>query len=303
MNVLITEASGFVGRRLVRCLESPENSIRVLSRRSVREHDTVLCDFLKDEIPEDTLDSIDAVFHLAGYAHDLQDASKIEDLYHTVNVDATVKLARLAVKSGVKQFIYVSSVKAGGTTVSELCMTEKDQSEPEGIYGQTKREAELELLTIGRLSGMHISIIRPSLVYGPGVRGNLALMKSGIKKGWFPPLPETRNRRSLIHVDDLVQSLLIVVRDDRANGEIFIVTDGVLYSSREIYEAMCQALGKVFPKWHVPVFLFNIVASMSSSMRYKVDKLLGNECYSSEKIQSLGFKAERTLKEMNETNF
>ena len=106
-------------------------------------------------------------------------------------------------------------------------MTEEDQGEPEGIYGKTKREAELILLEIGRQSGMQVSIVRPSLVYGQGVKGNLRLMLSWIEKGWFPPLPEVNNRRSMIHVDDLVRALLLVAGDDRANGEIYIATDGV----------------------------------------------------------------------------
>ena len=150
---------------------------------------------------------------------------------------------------------------------------------------------------------MHISIIRPSLVYGPGVKGNLQLMLSGIKKGWFPPLPENGNKRSMIHVDDLVRAIFLVANDDRTNGEIFIATDGRPYSSREIYSTMCNIVGRSVPKWSMPKFLFNMVAIISLKIRYKVDKLLGDECYSSKRLKALGFKAQRTLKEMNETDF
>lgn len=90
----------------------------------------------------------------------------------------------------------MSSVKAGGTAIAGQCMTEKIQGEPERIYGSTERKAELKLLEVGRQSGMQFSIVRPSLVYGPGVKCNLRMMLSGIDKGWFPPLPETGNRRS-----------------------------------------------------------------------------------------------------------
>jgi len=197
----------------------------------------------------------------------------------------------------VQRFVFVSSVKAGGGTIVGRCMTEEDKGEPQGIYGSTKREAELKLLEIGRQSCMHVSIVRPSLVYGPGVKGNLAKMRSGIEKGWFPPLPETGNHRSMIHVDDLVRALLLVAEDDRANGEIFIATDGVPHSSRKIYEAICQQVDKTVPRWSVPKFLFDGVASVSSRFRYKVEKLLGDECYSSTKLESLGFRAERTLKD------
>ncbi|MBT5466980.1 MAG: NAD-dependent epimerase/dehydratase family protein, partial [Candidatus Marinimicrobia bacterium] len=136
-----------------------------------------------------------------------------------------------------------------------------------------------------------VAIVRPALVYGPKVKGNLQLMCSGIEKGWFPPLPETGNRRSMIHVDDLVQALLLVAENSRANREIFIATDGKPHSSREIYEAMCRIVGKEVPHWSVPKFLFDLVGLMSPRIRYKVDKLLGDEYYSSEKLEALGFKA------------
>ena len=128
-------------------------------------------------------------------------------------------------------------------------------------------------------------------------------MMQGIKKGWFPPLPETGNRRSMIHVDDVVQALLLLASNQQSNGEIFIVTDGRTYSSRDIYEIMSSTLGKRIPRWTVPQLLFNVIASINSHLRYRIDKLLGDECYSSKKIQSIGFKAKNTLKDMHETDF
>ncbi|MFC1602621.1 NAD-dependent epimerase/dehydratase family protein [Pseudomonadota bacterium] len=303
MNVLLTGATGFVGRQLLRGLAASGCEIHLLSRNPVENYTTIQCNFVQDPIPPCAFDSVDTVFHLAGYAHDLRDATMVEQLYRAVNVEATIRLAELAVQKGVKRFIFVSSVKAGGSAVDGLCMTEKDQGDPEGIYGKTKREAEIKLLEISKQSGMHVSIVRPSLVYGPGVKGNLRMMLSGIEKGWFPPLPEVRNRRSMIHVDDLVQALLLVANDDRANGEIFIATDGHPYSSREIYETMCYMLGKSVPKWSVPKFIINLAAVMNTRVRYKVNKLMGDECYSSEKLQAIGFKARRLLRDMNETVF
>ena len=299
-NVLISGATGFIGQRLLGALDV---NIKVLSREKHPEYETVVCDFEKIDIPKSALELIDKVFHIAGFAHDMRNTGEIEDLYHKVNVNATVQLAELAVKSGVKKFIFISSVKAGGSSTFGLCKSEKDQGDPLGIYGKTKREAELKLLKIGKESGMHVSIIRPSLVYGPGVKGNLQLMLSGIKNRWFLPLPETGNKRSMIHVDDLARAVLLVAGDDRANGEIFIATDGIPHSSREIYNAMCSVLGKSIPKWSVPKFLFDIVSLISLRIKYKVNKLLGDECYSSAKLEALGFKARKTLKDMNETDF
>ena len=300
---LVTGSTGFVGSRLLGLLKIIERDVRLLARSKVDNYETVVCNFEQDRMPKHALESIDTIFHLAGFAHDMQDLSKVKNLYHKVNVEATVELARLAVESGVKRFVFVSSVKAGGLPLSEYCASEGYQGDPEGIYGKSKREAELKLLKIGSESGMHVSIIRPALVYGPNAKGNLQLMLSGIKKGWFPPLPETANRRSMIHVDDLVQAILLVSEDDRANGEIFIATDGIPHSSRDIYNAMCNVLGKSIPKWSVPKSLFDMASLINPRIKYKLNKLLGDECYSSAKLEALGFKAQKTLKDMNETDF
>jgi nucleoside-diphosphate-sugar epimerase len=255
--VFITGTTGFIGKQLLgsglRCCTYLEPlEIRILSREPHPDYETVVCDLQSEQVPKDALFGIDTIFHLAGVAHDQRDGAEIELLYRAVNVDATIRLAELAATSGVQQFVFVSSVKAGGKALHGRYMTESNQGEPEGVYGQTKREAEIRLLEIGLQSKMHVSIVRPSLVYGPGIKGNLRLMLSGIEKGWFPPLPEVGNRRSLIHVDDLVRVLLLVANDERANGEIYIATDGQPYSSREICESMCYVLGKPIPKWSVP---------------------------------------------------
>jgi UDP-glucose 4-epimerase len=300
---LVTGSTGFIGSRLLGLLKTIECDVRLLARSKVNNYETVACNLGQDRIPKHALESIDTVFHLAGFAHDVQDPNKVKNLYHTVNVEATVELARLAVESGVKRFVFVSSIKAGGLPLSEHCASESDQNDPEGIYGDTKREAELKLLKIGKESGMHVSIIRPSLVYGPNAKGNLQLMLSGIARGWFPPLPETGNKRSMIHVDDLVRAILLVADDDRANGEIFIATGGIPHSSRDIYNAMRSALGKSISKWSVPKSLFDMVSLVNPRIKYKLNKLLGDECYSSTKLEALGFKAQKTLKDMNETSF
>jgi len=274
----------------------------LLSRSHNSTYETFICCLGKDKIPNKALKSVDTIFHLAGLAHDIKN-NKDESFYHLINFEATVELARLAVKNNIKNFVFVSSVKAGGMLPSNRCLFEEDQGTPEGIYGRTKREAEIELLKIGKKSNMNISIIRPSLVYGPNLKGNLNLMFLGIKQGWFPPLPETGNQRSMIHVDDLSRAILFLSTDDRANGEIFIATDGQNYSSREIYNIMCILLSKPIPKWEVPKILFSFIGFFSAKLKYKINKLLDDELYSSAKLEALGFKSNKTLSEMNETNF
>ena len=300
MKFLLTGSSGFIGCRLLKAID---NDIVLLSRNINSSYPTIICDFEKNEIPIEAFKSIDVVIHLAGLSHDLGNASKIENLYRKVNVDATVKMATLAANNNVKKFIFISSVKAGGKPIKGRCRLEDEQDSPDGIYGVTKREAELAILEIGKTSGMNITIIRPALVYGPNVKGNLKLMLSGISKGWFPPLPQTNNKRSLIHVDDLVRVILLVIEDNRSNGKIFVATDGKNYSSREIYESMCASAGKSIPPWSIPKFLFDFVRLLSPRFKYKIDKLLGDECYSSNGLEDLNFKPKKTLVEMNETSF
>ena len=302
MKVLVSGATGFIGSRLVICLRKKKYDLKFLSR-SLQSNETIHCDIEKDSIPHIALSNVDTVFHLAGLVHDSRETSETKGRYYKINVNATVDLAKLAVKAGVKKFVFVSSVKAGGSSESKEYLDENNSSNPDDVYGKTKREAELKLLKIAHESNMHVSIIRPSLVYGPNVGGNLQLMIGAIKKGWFPPLPETGNRRSMIHVDDLVCAILLVAEKDHANGEIFIATDGKMYSSREIYNTMCEILGKSIPKWSIPEILLDLASSINPNIKYKINKLLGDEYYSSKKLEKFGFKAQKTLIDMNKTDF
>ena len=303
LNALITGATGFVGLRLINHLRQEGFAIRIIGRSAISGVESILCDFLVDFIPENAFKDIDIVFHLAGHTHDLKNTTKAESAYRKLNEDVTDDLLSLSVKYNVKKFIFVSSVKAGGRPLKGGRFSEVEQNYSDGLYGETKREAELKVLKAGQSYNIHVSILRPALIYGPKVKGNLKLMILGIKKGWFPPLPETGNRRSMIHVDDVVQALSLLASDQRSKDEIFIVTDGRAYSSRDIYEIMCSTLGKRIPRWSVPQFLFHVLASINPHLRYRIGKLLGDEYYSSKKIQSIGFKAKKTLKDMHETNF
>ena len=110
MKYLVTGSTGFIGSRLLGFLKTIECDVRLLARSEVNNYETVICNLGQDRIPKRTLESIDTVFHLAGLAHDMQDPRKVEDLYLSINIEATVELARLAVEKGVKRFIFISSV-------------------------------------------------------------------------------------------------------------------------------------------------------------------------------------------------
>jgi UDP-glucose 4-epimerase len=298
--VLLTGSTGFIGSKLVSAIESENITIRVISRVKHPKFETEIGDLNTCLFSKNLMKDVDTVFHLAGITHDYV---KQKDDFYKINVDATEKLANLAATSNVKRFIFVSSVKSGGSAQKGLYLNEEDQRNPQGVYGKTKREAEIKLLNIGMKYDMHVSIIRPALVYGPNVKGNLELMMRGIKKGWFPPLPNVNNSRSMVHVDDVVRSLLFIANSEETNGEIYNVTDGLAHSSREIYEIMCYLLDKSVPKWHVPEIFFKFLAHLSPGLKYRIGKLLGDDLYSSKKIEELGFEPQNTLREMNETIF
>ena len=297
MTILVTGASGFVGRRLCKFLIKKNIPVRVVLReKDITFGETVLCDFEKETLSFEAFRDVETVFHLAGCTHDVNSKRNI-DIYRKINTETTTKIAEMAGENKVKNFVFVSSVKAGGSPAQGKIISETDQGDPEGIYGVTKRDAELKLLDIGSQSKMHISIVRPTLVYGPGLKGNFLQMHEAVAKGWFPPLPFINNSRSLIHVDDLVRALWLVASDGRARNQIYIATDGDSYSSREIYESICHSLGKPIPKWHIPYFMFLIPSLFSSGLRYKVKKLFEDSNYSSKKLESLGFKAEHSFRE------
>ena len=300
---LVTGSSGFIGTILVNKLIMDGHDVTTLSRTNSKRVKSISFDFRKDNISKDIFKNIDIVYHLFAIAHDTSGKKINNDLYQKLNTDVTIDLANIAEQSGVKKFIFISSVKAGGKSSIQKCGDEIEQNIPEGVYGLTKRKAELELIELHNKSKIDVVIIRPALVYGPGLKGNLKLMLSGIKKGWFPPLPEIGNSRSMIHVDDLVNAILMVAEDERANGRILIATDGLQYSSREIYNEMCKVLGKTIPKWSIPKEIFDMISVVIPRFKFKLDKLFGDEYYSSKDLESLGFRASKTLKEMNETDY
>ena len=281
--------SGRKIKKIVRKINENENS------------EQYICELGVNQVSEDVFEDVDTVFHLVGVTHDFNKTSLTDNIYYDVNVKATVDLIKIAAKKGVRKFIYISSVKAGGMLDKSRCMTENDQGTPNDIYGTTKREAEIEVLKMGETRDIEVSILRPALVYGVKMKGNLAIMFNGIKSGWFPPLPETFNKRSMICINDLIDAILLIASDKRANGRVYIATDGYHYSSRDIYKAMCQAIGKNIPIWAIPKFVFSLLAWIVDIVKYipfnshRYKKIFGNECYSSVELHNLGFKPKYDL--------
>tara|TARA_B100000963_G_C22551248_1_gene636881 strand:- start:270 stop:1175 length:906 start_codon:yes stop_codon:yes gene_type:complete len=299
---LIVGASGFVGKQLYKRLKSFDNVVKTLSRK---DHplfsDHIKKDLLTDEIKSDDLDNINTIFYLAAKTHDLRSPDKhVNDEYESLNYRVPISLLELAEKAGVENFIYISSIKAG--LINE---DKNDEYLPKGIYGKTKRKAELALLSFSQRkeTRIKVNILRPALIYGPGMKGNLKSMLNGIKQGWFPPLPETLNRKSMVHVDDLIRAILFITNNPDIKSQIFNVTDQQIYSTKKIYENLMQSQGKKIPNFSLPFFIFKIVSKFSTNLEYRINKLFDDQYFSSEKIQTLGFKAKMSLNQCDENLF
>jgi len=268
--------------------------------------DAVACDLADTRVPEEMIRGVDVVFHLAGKAHALSGSWLDEEEYFPVNVKATRWLLNVAKAAGVKRVVYFSSVKAMSATGSgphdESC-----GALPMDMYGRSKLMAEHLVLRGGFVP--EPVVIRPVMVYGNTEKGNLPKMIRAIRNGRFPPLPDTRNQRSMVHVDDIVHAALLAAEHPDAVGNVYIVTDGQAYSTRQMYVWICEALQKPVPGWQLPFTVLKVLA-MAGDVIGKIrgrrfvfdtdamEKLTGCEFYSSEKIQNeLGFKAQYHLKE------
>ncbi|MFP4080718.1 MAG: UDP-glucose 4-epimerase family protein [Ectothiorhodospira sp.] len=194
----------------------------------------------------------DVVVHTAARAHVMADA--ITDPlseYQRVNVDGTRALARQAAEQGVRRFVFISSVKVNGErTVPGAPFSSDDEPSPEDAYGVSKFEAEQALREIGAETSMEVVIIRPPLVYGPGVKGNFASMMRWVKKGVPLPLGAVNNRRSLVALDNLVDLVTTCIDHPAANG-VFLVSDGEDLSTRDLLRRVGNAMGR--PARLIPV--------------------------------------------------
>ena len=314
--ILVTGATGFIGRRLVAVLtQCPDDTVHVLVRNSQQAariwskgdvHSRV-GDLTRPDSLAAVCHGMDTIYHLAGYAHASGVAESIAlDLHKRITVEGTRALLAAAASAGVKRFIFVSSVKAMGEG-GDVCLDESSNTVATSIYGRAKRTAEELVLQAGQMSGMHVCVLRLPLVYGQYNKGNLPRMIAAIDQGRFPALSEVGNKRSMVHVEDVVQALLLAAESPLARGQIYIVTDEKIYSTRYIYTLICSALGWSVPGWTVPVRLLKLAARLGDVigvMRSRplpfnsdaLDKLIGSAWYSSDKIRhELGYRPTRTL--------
>ncbi len=203
----------------------------------------------------DGLQDVGTVVHLAARVHVMHDtAANPLAAFRSVNVDGMSNLARQAAASGVKRFVFISSVKVNGeATQRGQAFNEADMPAPEDAYGVSKHEAEQGLRQIAADTGMEVVIIRAPLVYGPGVKANFAALMHAVQRGWPLPLGAVNNQRSFVALDNLVDLIVTCLTHPRAANETFLVSDGQDLSTTELVRGMARAAGVPARLLPVPV--------------------------------------------------
>jgi len=307
MNCLVTGATGFLGLHLCLALRERGYSVAAGLRREVKgPWDRVaLFDLAGGDIVPSKLEGVSCIFHVAGKAHSLSETVQESYEYMQINTTGTRRLLEASKAAGVQRLVFFSSVKAMGEG-SVDCIDESFESAPTTPYGRSKLDAERLVLEGGYIP--HATVLRLSMVYGPTNKGNLPRMIEAIARGRFPPMADVGNRRSMVHVEDVVQAALLAAEQAQAAGQTYILTDGRAYSTRQMYEWICEALGRPVPNPVVPQAVLKLLAKTGDAIgrlrgrRFMFDsdaleKLTGSAWYSSEKIQrDLGFQPERDLR-------
>ena len=307
---LITGCTGFIGRHIVETLLDRGVAVRGLTREpvggaSMSDMELMRGDLSRPDTLTDITQGIDTVIHAAGHAHT---RGSDEAVHQETTVEGTRHLLAEAEAHDVQRFIFISSVKAMPEP-DDNCLDESEQRLPSDVYGLSRKEAEDLVLATGKQTGMHVNILRPALVYGPGCKGNLASLLSWIDRGFFPPVPDTGNIRSRVDVRDLVRASLLASEEPSANGKAFIITDSEDYSTRRIYTAIRTAFGMPVPSWSVPAGLLRGLGKAGDCYEALLgrpapfngsvcSRLLDSACYRSHSAeQLLGFRPEYCLED------
>lgn len=300
--MLVTGASGFVGRCLTAELQQRGHAVRVALRNTkqvVGCAEAALITNINAETDwTDALRGIDTVFHLAARVHVMKDdTSDPLAEFRKVNLHGTENLARQAVRAGVKRLVYVSSIKVNGEGSESTSYTERDSANPQDPYGVSKWEAEQALHRIADETGLEVVIVRPPLVYGPGVKGNFISLFKAIDKGLPLPLAGARNARSLVYVGNLADALIACATRVEAAGQTYLVSDGDAVSTADLVSGIARALecrGRCF--YFPPVILRVLARLLGKSAQ--VDRLFGSLRVDSSKLrQQLGWAPPYTLQQ------
>lgn len=233
MNIVITGATGFIGTQLCDALACTNHVVSTISRSVHADYDT-------------SLRNCDVIIHLAGRVHVLNDPDgDSESAYTSANTTGTLDLARAAVSHGVKRFIFLSSVKVNGeSTELNAPFTPELTPRPTDAYGRSKVAAEIGLLEVAKTSALEVVIIRPPLVYGPGVRANFLELMKLVHRQIPLPLASVKNKRSFVGIDNLVSLIVTCLDHPAAANQVFLVSDNADLSTPDLIRLIANAQGR-----------------------------------------------------------
>lgn len=269
MKVMVTGASGFVGRALVNHLHETGHEVTAIVRKNIGNLPKAVLvanigSFASDTDWQSVLDNQQVVIHTAARVHVMND-HEVDPLeaFRKVNVDATLNLARQAALAGVKRFIFISSIKVNGEkTVAGQLFHADDVSLPQDAYGVSKHEAETGLRILAAETGMDVVIIRPPLVYGSGVKANFYSMMRWLNYRVPLPLGAINNKRSLVFIDNLIDLIVTCSYHPLAANQTFLVSDGEDLSTTDLLQRMGIALSKSALLLPVPVVFLQLAAKI-----------------------------------------
>jgi nucleoside-diphosphate-sugar epimerase len=273
MNIIITGATGFVGKNLSKFLKEKGHHISPLSLRKAWELDQ----------------NAEAIIHLAGKAHDTKNTSA-EKEYFEINTELTKKLFEEFQKTPAQDFIYFSSVKATADTV-EGFLDENHKSNPQTPYGKSKLEAEEFLLSQKLPENKRLFIIRPCMIHGPGNKGNLNLLYKFVQKGIPYPLAAFENKRSFLSIDNLNFLILEMLSNKNVGSGIYNFADDEVLSTNELVKLIANTSGKKEKLWKISSKLISATAKMGDVMKLplnseRLKKLTENYWVSNQKIKN-----------------
>jgi nucleoside-diphosphate-sugar epimerase len=267
VRVLVTGASGFVGRALLPRLQREAFLVRGTTRQTGHalpdSVETTIAELHPDTDWRPVLGGVDAVVHLAARVHVMHDRA-LDPLaeFRRINVQGTENLARQAAAAGIRRFVFVSSVKVNGEAG---VYHEQDRPAPVDPYGISKHEAESRLRNVARNTGLEVVVVRPPLVYGPGARANFAALTRAVAAGVPLPLGAIHNRRSLIAVDNLADFIVTCLRHPAAANETFLVSDGEDLSTPALIRRLARAMGRRAYLLPVPPSILRATAALTGT--------------------------------------
>ncbi len=295
---MITGASGLVGRATARAaLENNFDVLGQVRKQNVDGVPTIQREILADTDWTKALEDVDCVVHCAARVHQMNESSGSPiEAYREVNTFGALNLARQAADNNVKRFVFISTIKVNGEfTASNAPFVSYSNNVPTDPYGLSKYEAEQGLWEIAAETGLEVVIIRPPLVYGPGVKANFLSMMRWIEKGIPLPLGAIHNQRSLVFLDNLVDLILTCCTHPNAAGETFLVSDNNDVSTSQLLNVVAQAMDKPNRMLPIPMSLLSMAAKIIGKPQI-AQRLCGNlQVDISHTMDTLGWKPPYSL--------